>query len=65
MGFCWLAAEIPACCGSAAATSPQHIGPASVFELVEYFLGPLIVTEDPFVAHSSRYLIEARKPRGR
>jgi SAM-dependent methyltransferase len=114
----------------------QHVGPASVFELVEYFLGPqpeatrngrhpdqaragasaaglevvdlrtarlriefrdvgavvwflrkviwmvpgftvgayrdrlrelhqLIETEGPFVAHSSRYLIEARKPRER
>ncbi|WP_255622504.1 class I SAM-dependent methyltransferase [Pseudonocardia sp. DSM 110487] len=111
----------------------QHVGPASVFELVEYFLGPqprhgrhpdharegatatglevvelrtarlriefhdigavvwflrkviwmvpgftvaayrdrlrelhgLIESDGPFVAHSSRYLIEARKPRGR
>jgi hypothetical protein len=74
----------------------QEVGPASVFELIEFFLGPLpregrdpekaremdldgagftvaeyrprlrelhdrITAEGPFVAHSSRFLIEARK----
>lgn len=72
----------------------QHFGPASVWELVEFFLGPqpeaarhlrkviwivpgftveshlprpraldeLIRAEGPFVAHSSRTLVEARRP---